>query len=390
MKSCGKSWSDEVNGKACEVPDVGVSENHREPQLPRRQFLSHVGGLTALAATALLCKGRAWAEAPPAPTGWIDIHSHYAPPNWVNFIAANQGRGMLGNTSFLSTFKGWTPARSIEQMDAAGIATSIVSLTTPGIWFGDSVASVDATRQLARQCNDYGAKMVADFPGRFGLFAALPLPDVDGSLREIEYALDTLKADGFGLLSHYSETYGEKLLGDPAFAPVFEELNRRKAAVYVHRKISAEPYEIFGWDVHRTILSLLKANAAIAGSGFSPLFPEIKFIFCDAGGTMPFLVRRSTAPTSPAGTAADSAHGLPKAVREFYYGTGRSNNAGTMSALKQIVPISHILFGTDYPFARVTDEARGLRKCGVFNAEELQAVSRNNALALLPQLKTQS
>ena len=110
MRSRGKSWSDELNSKACEVPDVAVSELPREPQLRRRQFISHVGGLTALAATALLCKGRAWAEAPAAPTGWIDIHSHYAPPDWVNFIAANQGRGMLGNTSFLSTFKGWTPA----------------------------------------------------------------------------------------------------------------------------------------------------------------------------------------------------------------------------------------------------------------------------------------
>jgi predicted TIM-barrel fold metal-dependent hydrolase len=387
IRSCGKRSGAELNSKTYEVADVSVSETYRGPELPRRHFLSQVGGLTALAATGLLWKGRAWAEAPAEPTGWIDIHSHYAPPDWVSVIASNQGRGMLGNTSFLSTFKGWTPAKSIEQMDAAGIATSIVSLTTPGIWFGDSVASMDATRQLSRQCNDYGAKMVADFPGRFGLFATLPLPDVEGSLREIEYALDTLKADGFGLLSHYSETYGEKLLGDPAFTPVFEELNRRKAVIYVHRKISAEPYEIFGWDVHRTILSLLKPNAAGAESGFSPRFPEIKFIFCDAGGTMPFLVRRSTAPTNPGGTAADPGSGLPKAVREFYYGTGRSNNSGTMSALKQIVPVSHILFGTDYPFARVADEARGLRECSVFSAEELQAISRNNALALIPRLK---
>jgi len=379
-----------LNGKINEVSDVNASRTVRVPELPRRRFLSHVGGLAALAATALLCKGRAWAATPGAPAGWVDIHSHYAPPDWVSVITSNQGRGMLGNTSFLSAFKGWTPAKSIEQMDAAGIATSIVSLTTPGIWFGDSVTSLDATRQLARQCNDYGAKMVADFPGRFGLFAALPLPDVEGSLREIEYALDTLNADGFGLLSHYSETYGEKLLGDPTFAPVFEELNRRKAVVYVHRKISAEPYEIFGWDVHRTILSLLKPNAAGAETGFSPRFPEIKFIFCDAGGTMPFLVRRSTAPTNSTGISADSENGLPKAVREFYYGTGRSNNAGTMSTLKQIVPVSRILFGTDYPFARVANEAGGLQKCGVFTAEELKAISRNNALALIPRLKAQS
>jgi hypothetical protein len=157
--------------KSKEMADPNGNGTVGDSRVPRRRFLSQAAGLTALAATALLCKGRAWAGSPGAPRGWIDIHSHYGPPDWVSVITSNQGRGMLGNTSFLSTFRGWTPAKSIEQMDAAGIATSIVSLTTPGIWFGDSVTSVDATRQLARQCNDYGAKMVADFPGCGGKLA---------------------------------------------------------------------------------------------------------------------------------------------------------------------------------------------------------------------------
>jgi len=360
--------------------------------LPRRQFLAELGGFAALMTGALMPEGDLRAQAPNANQSRIDIHSHYAPPPWVSVVGAQKSRGLFGNANPLGYFKDWTPAKSIEQMDQAGVGTSILSITTPGVWFGEKESSVDATRRLARQCNEYGAKMVADFPGRFGLFAVLPLPDVDGSLREIEYALDTLKADGFGLLSHYSEIYGEKLLGDPVFTPVFEELNRRKAIVYVHRKISPEPYEIFGWDIHRTILSVLKPIGPGYGgeSGGPARFPEVKFIFSHAGGTMPFLVERSTAPTStqqPA-SAASPEIALLNELRRFHYDTGHSNNVRTMTALKQIIPVSQILFGTDYPYTQVSDEVKGLQECGVFNAEELRAISRENALTLIPKYKT--
>ena len=377
-----------LNRKLDDVTHMG-SNPLCDSRLPRRQFLSGLGGLAALAAGTAFPARTLLAQATGANQGRIDVHSHYAPPAWVSVVNAKRGHEFVGNAEFLNAFKDWTPAKSIEQMDQAGIATSMVSITTPGVWFGDNESPVEATRQLSRQCNEYGAKIAADFPGRFGLFAVLPLPDVDGSLREIEYALDTLKVDGFGLLSHYSETYGEKLLGDPAFAPAFEELNRRKAIVYVHRKISSGPNEIFGWDVHRAMLSLLKAANSGNERGYSARFPDVRFIFCDAGGTMPFLIRRSTAPTEAAGVpAVGSENALISEVRKFYFGTGRSNNAQTMAALKQIVPVSRILFGTDYPYAHVADEARGLQDCGVFDASELRDVFRENALAMLPQYES--
>ena len=145
----------------------------------------------------------------------IDVHHHFAPPAW---IADVKGRPLLqpANTR-------WTPEQSIEDMDRGGVAAAVVSITNPGLWFGDPAQS----RRLARACNEYGAKLVSDHPARFGLFAAVPLPDVDATLAEIAYAYDTLKADGIALFT----SYGDKWLGNPAFRPVMEELNRRRAVV---------------------------------------------------------------------------------------------------------------------------------------------------------------
>src|SRR6185503_12000666 len=104
-------------------------------------------------------------------------------------------------------------------MDKGGVATAVVSVTNPGLWFGDRAV----TNSLTRTCNDFGAKLVQDHPGRFGLFAAMPLPDVDATLKEIDYAYSALKADGVGLFTSYGDTW----LGNPAYRPVMEELNRR-------------------------------------------------------------------------------------------------------------------------------------------------------------------
>ena len=148
----------------------------------------------------------------------IDIHHHFSPPQW---IAEVKGRQLLQPAN-----ANWTPARSIEDMDKGGVAAAAISITNPGLWFGDK----EITRRIARECNEFGAKLVQQYPTRFGLFAALPLPDVDATLKEIEYAFDVLKADG----AHFMTSYGDTWLGDAAYAPVMDELNRRKAVVHVH------------------------------------------------------------------------------------------------------------------------------------------------------------
>src|SRR5262245_28894544 len=182
---------------------------------------------------------------------------HIVPPFWFEEVKdriAAQGGGRI-----IPTWYGWSPQRALEDMDKNGVATALISMTTPGIWFGD----VAQGRRLARAYNEFAVNIVREHPGRFGLFATLPLPDTEGSLKEIEYAFDTLKADGIGLMT----SYGDKWLGDPSFLPVLEELNRRKAVIYVHPSsplccTSLMPFvppffSEFQQDTTRAILSLI-------------------------------------------------------------------------------------------------------------------------------------
>ena len=140
----------------------------------------------------------------------------------------------------------------------------MTSISSPGLWFGD----LNEACRLTRLCNEYAARLKRDHPGRFGMFAMLPLPDVDASLREIEYVVDTLKGDGFGLLTNYSGKYP----GDAAFAPVFDELNRRRAVVFFHPTMAGyghyfpeipAPTLEFPFDTTRAITSLLYSGTLV-------------------------------------------------------------------------------------------------------------------------------
>jgi predicted TIM-barrel fold metal-dependent hydrolase len=263
-------------------------------------------------------------------------------------------------------------------MDRGGVERAITSVTSPGLWFGDPAVA----RPLARACNDYAAQLRADHPGRFGVFAVLPLPDIEGSLKELEYGLDVLKADGICLFT----SYGDKWLGDPAFDAVFAELNRRKTLVYTHPVaanccrnlvpgINDATIE-FGTDTTRAI-------ARFVFSGSAARFPDVRLIFSHAGGTMPFLIERfdrwSQTPPYPQSVPA----GFRAHARNFYYDTAQASNHTALTALKALIPTSHILFGTDYPFRTALEHVNGLAQSGVFTPREIRGIEREHALALL-------
>ncbi len=348
----------------------------------RRQFLT--GGL-AVAATAALTGRRALAQAPTAPAikksgNRIDVHHHFLPPQYMKeeHERINFKHGAVSTDQLLS----WTPRQSLDTMDQNGIATAIVSVTTPGPWFGD----VAGGRRAARMWNDYAAEQIKRYPGRYGLFATVPLPDTDGSLKEIAYALDMLHADGIGLLSSYDGKY----LGDPSYAPVFAELNRRKAIVYTHPTTSAccssvlpglPPQAIeYPFETTRTITSLL-INGTIHNN------PDIRWIFSHGGGATPMLAGRmvDTLGHHPNAKTYFS-DGVLAELRKLYYDTAAADTAGSLAALRVMAPLTHILFGTDYPFVKVAEGVAHLQGDAMPDSDRA-AINRGNAVALLPRLK---
>jgi predicted TIM-barrel fold metal-dependent hydrolase len=266
-------------------------------------------------------------------------------------------------------------------MDKSGIATSILSIAQPGIWYGNNV---EESRRLARQLNEYGTKVASDHPGRFGLFAVIAPPDAEGSLKEIEYALDTLKADGIALLTSYQDKY----LGDPSFAPVYEELNRRKAVIYVHPTTpdccrglvpGIPPGSIeYATDSTRTI-------AHLVFSGTATKFPDIRWIFSHSGGTLPFLTARFVRLAEERKPAHLPNGPLPE-FKKFYYELAQGNTPGQIAALLKMVSMSQVMYGTDFPFRDGAEVNRGIADWG-FAAADLRAIERETALKLLPRVK---
>ncbi len=311
----------------------------------------------------------------------IDIHHHFLPRAYMveeqERIADYKHTG-AGKEKLLS----WTPELAIEVMDEHCIACAIGSVSTPGVWFGD----IRAARRLSRDWNECAARAVRDHPGRFGFFAVVAPPDTQGALKEIEYALDVLKADGIGLLSNYDG----KALGDPSFAPVFEELNRRKCVVYVHPTMhpctatlipGLAPQGVeFPLDTTRTIASLVLTGALAR-------CPDIKFIFSHGGGALPFLAARiDHVGGRDKGFAANNPDGIERALKRLYCDTSSASSAPQLAAMMKFFPRSHILYGSDYPFV---DPSHGIAELDEYplSVAMRAAIDRENALALLPRLK---
>ena len=336
----------------------------------RRRFMAGAAAAAGVAASGFAPK--AFAQAKPHR---IDVHCHVVPPSWLNAM------DVIGRKDF--PLANWSVAKLIDDMDKGGVATAITSPTTPQVTpLGKGVAV-----KIARESNEYSKKMESDHPGRFGTFAMLPLPHVDESLKEIAYAFDTLKVDGVGIMT----SYNDKWLGHASFAPVWEELNRRKATVYTHPTspnccaglVQGVPDYMmeFGVDTARSIASVIL-------SGTSQKYKDINWIWSHGGGALTAFAERFQVQvvSIPPYKGRFTRESMDAELGRFFYDTAQISGAVTLEALSKLVPVSQIVYGTDFPYRTASDHTKGVT--AFFKGDDLKKVDRENALRILPRLRT--
>jgi len=308
----------------------------------------------------------------------IDVHHHYAPPPAPG---AKKGNGME-----------WSPAAALEQMDKHGIETTLFSRPT-----GDSEVGGEKGRTFCRQSNEFIAKIVSDNRKRFGFFAVIPYSDTDGAMKELEYAYDTLKADGVGLMS----SIGDKWPGDPAFDEVFKELNRRKAILFQHPFTSACCRNLIpggegsverDFDSTRAVTNLLY-------SGTLSKYPDIRYIINHSGADVPVEAGRikdrvpgfSTYGGKPLSNHDGRTEKIPNGVfyelKKLYYECAHAAYPAAMAALTAFAPPTQYLFGTDWPAEPMESTLDELPK-NKLSADVMKALNRGNAEKLWPRFKS--
>ena len=306
----------------------------------------------------------------------IDVHHHFYPPKLL--AAEKEIRGELS-----TDYRDWTVSRAVEALDGAEVAMAILSTSSrPDV---RGARAGERLQTIARDCNTFAAGMVRDYPGRFGFFTFLPMPDVDAALAELEHALDELHADGVGLMT----SYGDRWLGDASFLPLLEELDRRACIVYVHPLLpdccsTILPYVPralleFPFDTARAVLSLLFSGALAR-------FRRIRWIFSHSGGPMPMLSGRietlsQRSPNldniAPGGVAAE--------FRRLYCETANAAYRGPIAALRDWLPDEHLLFGSDYPYVSIQHNVETLHACGL-SEPLLRKIEHDNAALLFDRV----
>jgi predicted TIM-barrel fold metal-dependent hydrolase len=299
----------------------------------------------------------------------IDTHHHFVPrfyAEWLERKGVDAG-GLL--------VPEWSPAASLELMETHGIQTAILSVSTPGVEPGSPAEA----REMARRLNEHGAELVREHPGRFGLFASLTLPDLEGALPELDYALDELGADGVVLHANSRGVY----LGDPAFDPLFEELQRRRAVVFVHPSTLPGPL-VPGIPPYAAdfLLDTVRAALNLARTGTLERYPDVRIILAHSGGFLPFAGARLSGLADAGGSIEQGYRDLQR----FYLDSALASSIFALPSTLAWAQPDHFTYGTDFPYARPEHIAVFTAALDQYAALDQPAVNRQNALRLFPRL----
>jgi 6-methylsalicylate decarboxylase len=272
----------------------------------------------------------------------IDVHAHYLPAFYRQaLIEAGHSQ-----PDGIRAIPEWDEDSALQVMNRLGVGLAILSISSPGVYFGDDMKA----RALARRVNEEGRRLSEEYPERFGFFATLPLPDVTGAIAEAAYALDVLRADGVVLETNHHGLY----LGDPKLDPVYAELNRRSAVIFLHPTSPAcncserlnqrypRPLLEFMFESTRSVSDMVLA-------GVLERFPDLRVIVPHAGATLPVLAERIDL-LLPMLSEHGTAPSMREAMRKLHFDLAGVPVPRLLDALLQVADPARIHYGSDYPF----------------------------------------
>ena len=241
---------------------------------------------------------------------------------------------------------------------------------------------------MARTTNVYAAKLRDENPKKYGFFAALPnLLDKELALKEIAYALDTLKADGVTLFTRYGPD--NHYLGHPDFKDIWAELNRRSAVVFIHpthpvdtSQVSKIPQPVLRYPFETTTTAVDMIQNKVVRNN-----PNCKIILSHAGGMLPYIVGR---PASMLSDGQEEVDDFLDDARNLYYDLALSGSEYALRVLEKFAKPGHLLYGSDTPYANddiITYHTDWLDVYKFENPDLINQINRRNALALFPRFK---
>jgi 6-methylsalicylate decarboxylase len=309
----------------------------------------------------------------------VDLHHHVIPDFY--WEASNEDGQAAGGI----TPPRWSLDGAIAFLDAAEIDVAVPSISTPGVHFGDDAAA----RTLGRRVNEYLAEIKRDRPDRFGAFAAIPLPDVDGSLEQIEYAFDVLGLDGVSLMSNAGGSY----LGDPRFDAIFAELQRRAAVVFVHPTASPDPIA-HTLGLPDSLLDYpVDTSRAVAKLHYSNTFartPDVRYVFVHAGGTIPYVAGRfAIVDEMDVVPGAEERGAFSDSLARLHWDTASAFSDPVLHMLRSVTGLGNVMFGTDYPYPRDAISIGGLhqlQETAELDDGERRGILGETAAQLIPRL----
>ncbi len=310
----------------------------------------------------------------------IDVHSHFVTEPYVRAaMAAGHAHpdGMPG-------WPTWEVASHLALMDECGIGTAMLSVSSPGTHFGDDQTACE----LSREVNEFAAALVREHPGRFGHFGNLPLPDIDGSLREIAYALDVLGSNGVIVETNIHGHY----LGDQRFEPVWSELDHRRAVVFVH-PTSPPGHEAVSLARPRPMLEFIfdstRTVSDLVFTGVLARYPNIAWIFTHGGGALPLLADRMELFRTVFAGGNPNDPTVQQQLRRLWYDMAGTPFPHQIPALVTAFGSDRLLYGSDYcwtPAAGTTSQIASIDAADQPTKDTWRALTTRNARRLFPTL----